>query len=176
MKFHPEIAQGLSDSEQRQLWGVLEELSDQLWSGLSNDEAFQLLDLPIRYAAFYKPHTTNQFYVTLSVLTARFEKGWTVPQCRGEELLLRTILHLAIANESDMGEGDPSGLEELAGLLFEDDDIAYMDDKAFDGIDDTETEVGELVGTGSFAFDDWFKPFNEERWVHPLVRAFGEVR
>jgi hypothetical protein len=73
------------------------------------------------------------------------------------------------AEEKGAQEETQEPFDAFLDAYFEDTDFAILFEDRYDGID--ETEVAQVLGMSSLAFDDWFLPFSEEpsRVAHPYV-------
>ncbi|MFD5402288.1 hypothetical protein [Streptomyces griseorubiginosus] len=127
--------------------------------------------LPDRYALRYDGLFARRFLVTVIALTTRFTDGsFRRLGCVAEELALRFLLREATATLEVYGllDDDVSvALDAFAGHVFEDMDHEWLHDGSMDG-DDEET-LGDALGIELVAFEEWFTPFDEGRYVHPSV-------
>jgi hypothetical protein len=139
--------------------------------------------LPPRYLPRYiaEPTLLARFYHCLAAVTWRLARPAWLPLSRvAEQLALRGIIDHAEAlleMRLDTG-GDPPGWEEryqplyaggpddedeainfaiLREVLARDDDIAFLFDERFDGID--QAVAGQLTRMASLQLADWFTPF-----------------
>ncbi|QRX93110.1 hypothetical protein [Streptomyces noursei] len=136
------------------------------------DRPMWLLDeLPSRYALQYDVRFARRFLVTAIVLTTRFTEGsFEQLSCVAEELVLRLLLGRAEVTLETFGlldEGVSSALECFAEMVYEDMDHEWLYDDSKDGID--ESPVGEYLGVAPLGLASWFKPFGEDRYVHPYA-------
>lgn len=145
------------------------------------DRPMWLLDeLPPRYALRYDAHFARRFLVTAIALTTRFTEGsFEQLSCVAEELVLRILLDRAEVTLETFGlldEGVASALECFAAMVYEDMDHEWLYDDSKDGID--ESPVGEYLGVAPMGLASWFKPFNDDRYVHPYAvdEPFAEER
>ena len=72
--------------------------------------------------------------------------------------------------EEKSGESEAeNSFDDFIDVYFEDTDFLYLFENAHDGIE--ETQVGQIMGISSLAFDHWFLPFSDEpaRIAHPYV-------
>jgi hypothetical protein len=128
--------------------------------------------LPERYLYKYTPLFLRQFAVCIITVAWKLAQPEHMPlSSLAEELAANAIIESAKAYAEVIEEiGDVDEIfEDFIGMYFEDTDFLFLFDDAYDGID--ETEVGEVMGISSLAFDDWFKPFSDEpsRIGHPYV-------
>ncbi|MBM4794952.1 hypothetical protein HXP44_23505 [Streptomyces sioyaensis] len=145
------------------------------------DRPMWLLDeLPPRYALQYDARFARRFLVTAVALTTRFTEGsFEQLSCVAEELVLRILLGRAEVTLETFGlldEGVSSALECFAEMVYEDMDHEWLYDDSTDGID--ESPVGEYLGVAPMGLASWFKPFNDDRYVHPYAadEPFAEER
>ena len=68
--------------------------------------------------------------------------------------------------EIDMAEYLPRKHISRHNLAFEDWDFEMLFDPAYDGVDDSVDPRNEVV---NLHFDEWFKPFNDDRVIHPYL-------
>ncbi|MEY2242376.1 hypothetical protein AB8A21_05410 [Streptomyces sp. BF23-18] len=101
------------------------------------------------------------------------------PRSNGEEM----ALHLGIARAQDPTRNRPrlvadtvAGLPEergdfdwdaCSGVLSEDHDVLMLFDGSFDGIEDAESDVHQVLGMINLAPLDWFTAFSPDRARHP---------
>ncbi|GAA2609877.1 hypothetical protein GCM10009863_24250 [Streptomyces axinellae] len=127
-----------------------------------------LEDLPPRYALQYDALFARRFLVTAVALTTRFTEGsFRQLSCVAEELALRMLLQAAEVTLDTFGlltDGRKAALECFADLVYEDMDHEWLYDDSKDGID--ESPVGEYLGVAAMDLASWFKPFNDDRYVH----------
>ncbi len=85
-----------------------------------------------------------------------------------EEVAAWTIIREAKAILEEDEETE-NAFDTFIDVYFEDTDFLYLFDNAYDVID--ESQVGQMMGISSLAFNDWFLPFSDEpsRIVHPYV-------
>jgi hypothetical protein len=142
--------------------------------------------LPPRYLPRYvaEPSLLARFYHCLAAVTWRLaQPAWLPLSCVAEQLALRGIIDHAEALlelRLDARHGDPQGRQErhaalyapgpddedaaidfaiLREVLARDDDIAFLFDERFDGID--QSVAGQLTRMASLQLADWFTPFEE---------------
>ena len=126
--------------------------------------------LPERYLYKYAPLFLRQFAVCVVTVAWKLAQPEHMPlSSLAEELAANAIIESAkvYAETAELDVVDL--LEDFRDEYFEDLDFEYLFDDAYDGID--ETDVGQMLGMSSLAFDDWFKPFSGEssRIAHPYV-------
>ncbi|UQA94473.1 hypothetical protein [Streptomyces halobius] len=145
------------------------------------DRPMWLLDeLPPHYVLQYDARFARRFLVTAVALTTRFTGGsFEQLSCVAEELVLRLLLDRAEVTLETFGlldEGVSSALECFAAMVYEDMDHEWLYDDSKDGID--ESPVGEYLGVAPMGLASWFKPFNDDRYVHPYAgdEPFAEER
>ncbi|WP_102937518.1 hypothetical protein [Streptomyces malaysiensis] len=136
------------------------------------DQPLWLLDdLPPRYALQYDARFARRFLVTAIALTTRFTEGsFHQLSCVAEELALRLLLTTAevtLETFGLLGDGVSAALEGFGDLVYEDMDHEWLYDDSKDGID--ESSVGEYLGVAPMDLASWFKPFNDDRYVHPYA-------
>ena len=159
------------------LQGGCDTLIDGIFDDIGNIEdskdfadTWAAMYLPERYLYKYTPGFLRRFAVCIITV------AWKLAQPEhmslsslAEELAADAIIGSAkvYAETIELDVGDV--LEDFRNAYFEDLDFEYLFDDAYDGID--ETEVGQMMGMSSLAFDDWFKPFSDEpsRIAHPYV-------
>ncbi|MCX5085411.1 hypothetical protein [Streptomyces sp. NBC_00401] len=136
------------------------------------DVLWHLEDLPGRYALRYDAQFARRFLVTVIAMTTRFTHGtFTQLSCVAEELALRVLLteaKVCLETFNLLDDGVEQALDCFADLVYEDMDHEWLYDDATDGIDDS--PVGELLGIAPMGLADWFKPFNNDRYVHPYAK------
>lgn len=127
--------------------------------------------LPDRYALRYDALFARRFLVTVIALTTRFTDGsFRRLGCVAEELALRFLLREATATLELYGLLDDdvsAALAAFASHVFGDMDHEWLYDGSADG--DEEETVGTALGIELVAFEEWFTPFDEGRYVHPSV-------
>ena len=127
--------------------------------------------LPDRYALRYDALFARRFLVTVIALTTRFTDGsFRRLGCLAEELALRFLLREATATLELYGLLDDdvsAALDAFAGHVFEDMDHEWPYNGSMDG--DGEEAIGSSLGIELVAFEEWFTPFDEGRYVHPSV-------
>lgn len=132
------------------------------------DETWVLSDLPPRFAANYTALFAQEFLVALVDVTSRLTRGWEPLACVAQELGLRVLLDRVeiVAEAADVALDDDwrGHLEEL---LFEDLDHEFLYDPAYDGIEDD--PASQPPGMAPMRFEDWFRPFNNERTLPPYA-------
>jgi hypothetical protein len=125
--------------------------------------------LPDRYALQYDARFARRFLVTVIAMTTRFTDGsFQRLSCVAEELALRFLLSQATMTLELYGLLDDdmsAALDAFADNIYEDRDHEWLYDDAMDGIDDN--AAGSALGVAPMAFESWFTPFNEGRYVHP---------
>ncbi|MFD5062545.1 MULTISPECIES: hypothetical protein [unclassified Streptomyces] len=90
--------------------------------------------------------------------------------CVTEELALRFLLTEAKACLETfdlLDDGVEQALDCFADLVYEDMDHEWLYDDAKDGIE--HSPVGEMLGIAPMGLADWFKPFNDGRYIHPYA-------
>jgi hypothetical protein len=142
--------------------------------------------LPPRYLPRYsaEPQLLAKFYHCLAAATWRLaQPAWLPLSCVAEQLALRGIIDHAEALleiRLDVRHDNPQGWAEhyaplyapgpddedeaidfdtLRDVLARDDDIAFLFDERFDGID--QSVAGQLTRMPSLQLADWFTPFDE---------------
>jgi hypothetical protein len=137
-------------------------------ASLEIGDTWVLSDLPTRFAANYAALFAQEFLVALIDVTSRLTRGWEPLACVAQELGLRILLDrvegVAVAADVALDDGWRSHLEDL---LFEDLDHEFLYDPAYDGIEGD--AASQPPGMAPMRFDDWFKPFNNERTLPPYA-------
>ncbi|MER5688114.1 hypothetical protein [Streptomyces sp. NPDC002205] len=132
---------------------------------------WHLEDLPRRYALCYDAQFARLFLVTVIAMTTRFTQGtFTHLSCVTEELALRLLLteaKVCLEAFDLLDDGVEQALDCFADLVYEDMDHEWLYDDAKDGIEDS--PVGEMLGIAPMGLADWFKPFNDGRYLHPYA-------
>ncbi|MEU6845486.1 hypothetical protein ABZ930_26760 [Streptomyces sp. NPDC046716] len=135
------------------------------------DVLWHLEDLPRRYALRYDEQFARGFLVTVIAMTTRFTQGTFIQlSCVAEELALRLLLNEAKVCLETFGlldDGVGQALDCFADLVYEDMDHEWLYDDAADGIEDS--PVGEMLRIAPMGLGDWFKSFNDGRYVHPYA-------
>ncbi|MFC8431377.1 hypothetical protein [Streptomyces sp. NPDC057253] len=125
--------------------------------------------LPDRYALRYDARFARRFLVTVIALTTRFTDGsFRRLGCVAEELALRFLLREATATLELYGLLDDdvsAALDAFADHVYEDMEHEWLYDGSMDG--DDEEAAGAALGIEPVAFEEWFTPFDEGRYVHP---------
>jgi hypothetical protein len=125
--------------------------------------------LPRKHLNRYNLSFAQRFLVcVLTVAWKLRAPGLQVLACTAEELALRAIIEeargLVLADpELDEAEADFDSFEATA---FEDWDFGMLFDPAYDGVEDSSDPRDDVV---NLHFDEWFKPFNDDRIVHPYL-------
>jgi hypothetical protein len=128
--------------------------------------------LPERYLYKYTPLFFKQFAVCIITVTWKLAQPEPMPLASlAEELAAWIIVYEAKRILQDQLEeaSNEDNLDAFIDAFFEDIDVEFLFNGAFDGIDEIET--GKTMGIASLAFDNWFKPFSDEpdQIVHPYV-------
>jgi hypothetical protein len=134
-----------------------------------SDEVFMLLeDLPERYVLKYDVLFVRRLVTTAVCMTARLTQPDFGPlTCVAEELLMRLLLTQTEVTADLYGLLDDEvrqALEVFADEVYEDMDHEWLYQPAADGID--EDPAFAQMGIAPMGINDWFKPFNDERFVH----------
>ena len=85
--------------------------------------------------------------------------------CTAEELVIRAMKEIAEAWLKENGEAADFG--DWEDIALDDIDVEYLYDPQQDGIEDS--EIGRRMGIGNLGFQDWFRPFNPPRYMHPYA-------
>jgi hypothetical protein len=137
-------------------------------STLEITDTLVLSYLPSRYSDQYDVGFARDFLVAFVDLTRRLTCGWEPPACVAQELGLRILLnHVELIAESAGVDLDDDWRGHLEGLLFEDLDHEFLYDPAFDGIENDPHR--QPPGMAPLGFEDWFRPFNDERSLPPFA-------
>lgn len=182
MRLHATIAARLTAAEADALLGAVQIVDDQLMeeiaAGVSGDtdtKHFSDLWLPERYRDLYDVLMARRLYACLHVIAERLERHWQPPGCRGEELITRAILEMALNVHEQEHDDESEHLADLVEYLFEDLDHEYLFDPRFDGIDDPETFEGAAMHVAPLHPSHWFEPFGPDIVVHPMARRSGDA-
>src|SRR5258706_7971002 len=127
--------------------------------------------LPERYTYRYTPLFYKKFAVCLITVAWKLAQPEHLPlSSLAEELAAYAIIREAMARlemeeeedaeEKGAQEETQEPFDAFLDAYFEDTDFAILFEDRYDGID--ETEVAQVLGMSSLAFDDWFLPFSEE--------------
>jgi len=125
--------------------------------------------LPRKHLNRYDLSFAERFLVCLLTVAWKLrEPGSQLLACTAEELALRAIIEearaLVLADpEFDEGEANFDSFEAVA---FKDWDFGMLFDPAYDGVEDSKDPRDDVV---NLHFDEWFKPFNDERIIHPYL-------
>jgi hypothetical protein len=132
------------------------------------EDTWVLCQLPARFAVGYTPLFAQRFLVAVVDVTGRLTKGWEPLACVAQELGLRVLLNQVevVAETADVALED-GWRGHLEDMLFEDLDHEMLYDPAYDGIEDD--PASQPPGMAPMRFEDWFKPFNEERTMPPYA-------
>ena len=128
--------------------------------------------LPQRYTYKYTPLFFRQFTVCLITVTWKLAQAVHMPlSSLAEEVAVWAIIEEAkrVLEEKSGEDEAENNLDDFIDAYFEDTDFLYLFENAHDGIE--ETQVGQVMGISSLAFDQWFVPFSDEpsRIAHPYV-------
>ena len=146
------------------------------YNDLKNPEHFEDTvlggHLPSRYLHRYTPLVYKQFAVCIITVAWKLAQPKHMPLSSvAEELAALAIINQAKAliKEDEDGQAIEEVLESFMDVYFEDLDFELLFDNEYDGID--ESEVGQLLGMSSLAFNNWFKPLTVEpsRIAHSYV-------
>ncbi len=134
--------------------------------------SFSSQHLPRRYREHYNVLLVRRVHICfLTVVDHLAQDLWPGLACRAEELALHAIL-TQLRIDADTTETPIRSLDErlaqVTDAAFDDIDFLFAFDPAADGIDDPDTDAGQLMGIGSLHPRHWFDPFNDRR-PHPLV-------
>ncbi|MFI6488877.1 glycoside hydrolase family 36 protein [Streptomyces sp. NPDC050564] len=81
--------------------------------------------------------------------------------------LLLTEAKVCLETFDLLDDGVEQALDSFADLVYEDMDHEWLYDDANDGIEDS--PVSEALDIAPMGLADWFKPFNDGRYVHPYA-------
>jgi Protein of unknown function (DUF2695) len=128
--------------------------------------------LPDRYLHKYTPLFLKKFAVCIITVAWKLAQPKHMPLSSvAEELAARAIIKEAqgLVEERAKKKKAKNAFGAFIDEYFEDTDFEFLFEDAYDGID--ETEVGQMMGMASLAFDDWFTPFSDDpsRIAHPYV-------
>lgn len=168
----------LTPQEKQALQASCDLLIDSLFDDLQNvkkpeDVAHTMLGiyLPERYLYKYTPRFLRKF--TICIITV----AWKLAQPEhmrlsslAEELAAWVIIQEATRQlEDEADEKIENPFDAFIDEYFEDTDFEYLYDDSYDGIE--ETELAQIMGISSLAFQDWFSPFSNEpsRTPHPYI-------
>jgi len=132
------------------------------------EDTWVLSQLPARFAPKYTALFAQQFLVALIDVTSRLTQGWQPLASVAQELGLRVLLNQVevVADAADVALDD-DWRGHLEDLLFEDVDHELLYDPAYDGIEDD--PESQPPGMAPMRFEDWFRPFNDERTMPPYA-------
>lgn len=134
-----------------------------------SDEVFMVLEgLPERYVLKYDVLFVRRLVTTAVCMTARLTQPDFGPlTCVAEELLMRLLLTEAEVTADLYGllnDEVRQAFEIFANEVYEDMDHEWLYQPSADGID--EDPAFAHMGIAPMGINDWFKPFNDERFVH----------
>jgi hypothetical protein len=139
---------------------TLRDVDDQ--SRIDIEDTWVLSALPPRFRPRYDVLFAQKFLVAFADLTRRVSGGWEPPACVAQELGVRVWLDqvesMADAPGLSLEDGWRGALEMC---MFDDSDHEYLYSSRADGFED-DPEFGP-GGMAPMGFDDWFKPFNDDR-------------
>lgn len=127
--------------------------------------------LPTRYRESYDIGLLRRLTVCLVCAAERVDEPLQPLRCRGEELVLRAVIEMALTEWEASGRTGDHSFDQLLDLCFADLDHEYMFDEAFDGIDDPGTYEGSQLGVRGLHPSGWFEPLILGLPVHPLAEA-----
>jgi hypothetical protein len=168
----------LIPAEQQALSDACEVLIDHVFEDIMHVEkpedvadTWMSIYLPERYLYRYTPRFLRKFAVCLITVAWKLAQPQHMPlSSLAEELAAWTIVQEAKRHlEDETDEKVEDAFDSFIDIYFEDLDLEYLYDDAFDGID--ETALAQQLGISSLAFKDWFTPFSDEpaRTPHPFV-------
>ena len=132
------------------------------------EDTWVLCQLPARFAARYTPLFAQRLLVAVVDVTGRLTKGWEPLASVAQELGLRILLNLVdIVAETAGVTLDDGWRGHLEEILFEDIDHEMLYNPAYDGIEDD--PESQPPGMAPMRFEDWFKPFSDERTMPPYA-------
>jgi hypothetical protein len=132
------------------------------------DKTWVFSDLPARFAANYTALFAQEFLVAFVDVTSRLTRGWEPLACVAQELGLRVLLdHVEVVAEAADAALPDDWRGHLEDFLFEDLDHELLYDPAHDGIE--EDPAGQPPGMAPMRFEDWFRPFNDQRTLPPYA-------
>ena len=132
------------------------------------EDTWVLSQLPRRFAASYTPLFAQRLLVAMVDVTGRLTKGWEPLASVAQELGLRIMLNLVgIVAETAGVALDDGWRGHLEDVLFEDIHHEMLYDPAHDGIEDDPDS--QPPGMAPMRFEDWFKPFSDERTMPPYA-------
>lgn len=183
MRFAADIEEELTTEEIAMLTAAFDLVDDQLFAelvDLSNAardpgnrgmtvRAFSDLHLPSRYRDSYNIGLLRRLLVCHVCVAERVSEPLQPLRCRGEELVLRAVIEMAITEWDASGHPADHSFEHLLDVCFTDLDHEYMFDPAFDGIDDPSTYEGSQLGIRGLHPSTWFEPLVPGLPVHPLA-------
>ena len=121
--------------------------------------------LPRRFAARYDALFAQKFLVALTDMTTRITAGWTELACVAQELAVRVWLdHVDLAADAAGVALEHGWRGQVEEYLFEDVDHEYLYHPAMDGFETDEDFAGP-PGMAPMRFEDWFVPFNDDRYL-----------
>lgn len=127
--------------------------------------------LPERYLYKYTPYFLRKFAVCIITVAWKLAQPRHMPlSSLAEELAAWVIIQEAIRRlEDEADEEVENAFDAFIDMYFEDTDFEFLYNDSYDGIE--ETELAQVMGISSLAFQDWFIPFSDEpsRTPHPYV-------
>ena len=125
--------------------------------------------LPRKHLSRYNLSFAERFLVcVLTVAWKLCEPGVQWLACTAEELALRAIVEEARAlllADPELAEAE-ANFNSFESVAFEDWDFEILFDPAYDGVEDSVDPRNDVV---NLHFDEWFKPFNDDRVIHPYL-------
>jgi hypothetical protein len=136
------------------------------------DDTDVLSRLPARFWHQVTPGFANRFAATIVDLTGRVSRGWTPLACVAHELALTCLLDemevIADTYEVPLPSEWRTDLEES---FLEDLDHEFLYAPEYDGFEH-DPDFGP-PGMAPMHFNDWFKPFNQDRRLPPFLEDHG---
>ncbi len=169
----------LTPLERQALQHECDWLIDNAFDGLATLESPQdvvhtmlATHLPERYTYKYTLHFLRKFTVCLITFAWKLAQSDHMPlSSLAEESAAWAIIEEAkklLEEKSDEDEAEKN-FDDFIDVYFEDTDFLHLVENANDGIE--ETQLAQVMGISSLAFQDWFLPFSDEpsRITHPYV-------
>lgn len=190
-KVDPELGDGqplLDPEAHRALEDAVDQLDDHLViamrEGVSDELDTDPLVLPELNWPEYDLAFLRRYYLCfLRVVEDLAKDHWSLERaCRAEELALFAIVHTAqmsLLLETKGTNEDEARIRErfdqFLDAAFEDTDFLFCFDAEEVGYGDHGTATDQWGNIGSLRIEDWFRPFNDERKLHPILSGNSPV-
>ena len=187
----PELGDGapLLDAEaHRALEDAVDQFDDHviiaMQEGINDELDVDALALPEQNWPEYDVAFLRRFYLCfLRVVEDLASERWSVERaCRAEELAFWGVVHTAqmsLLAETAGTDEDEARIRDRFGpfidAAFEDTDFLFCFDPTEVSYGDHGTATDKWGGFGSLRIEDWFRPFNDDRKLHPLLSGNAPV-